>query len=232
MRELFELRTKNLVDDTVILLEHEPVITLGRGAHAENLLANQEELKALGVDLQETGRGGDVTLHAPGQLVAYPILDLSPDRMDVRKYVQSLTEVMRRLVAPHGVSAGPYSKMIGLWADAQAISDFRGEDDVKTPVKLGAIGVRISRWVTQHGFALNLTTDLSLFRLIVPCGIKEHGVASVELLTGKRPEVKATAELALGHLNDLLGTGDPTWHDWSNSEIKDVTRSALAERRA
>lgn len=232
MQELFDLRRRDLVNDSVLLLEHEPVITLGRGAHRENLLASASELASLGVDVHETGRGGDVTLHAPGQLIAYPILDLSPDRMDVRRYVQTLTEVMRRLVAPHGISAGSYSKMIGLWTDAAAISEWKGAENALTPVKLGAIGVRISRWVTQHGFALNLTTDLSLFRLIVPCGIQDHGVASVELLTKERPDMAATSRLALRHLNDLLGAGEPTWTDCSKDDLGEVIRSSISARRA
>lgn len=231
MQDLFDLRRRDEVGDTVLFLEHEPVITLGRAAKASNLLASREQLSELGVSVHETGRGGDVTLHAPGQLVAYPILNLSPDRQDVRKYVQTLTEVMRRLVIPHGIEAGTISKMIGLWTDAAAIQTWQGEDQATRPTKLGAIGVRISRWITQHGFALNLTTDLSYFRLIVPCGISEYPVASVESLTGRRPDLESTARLALDEFDSLLGTGEATWTNVAAGDLADVIRFAR-ERRA
>lgn len=230
MGQLFEARRLEKVGDTVLLLEHEPVITLGRGAHAENLLSSREELAQIGVAVCETGRGGDVTLHAPGQLVVYPIINLSPDRMDVRKYVQNLTETMRRLVLPYGISGGTISKMIGLWVDARQLDVWPGEEGAQTPTKLGAIGVRISRWVTQHGFALNLTTDLSLFRLIVPCGISEYSVASVESLTGHRPSVEESAPSALAHLNDLLGMGEPCYVPAAKESFEAIYEQMLARR--
>jgi lipoyl(octanoyl) transferase len=225
MQALFDARRKGEVGDTVLLLEHEPVITLGRGAHAENLLASREQLESLGIAVEKTGRGGDVTLHAPGQLVAYPIIDLNPDRMDVRKYVQNLTEAMRRTVAAFGIDGGTISKMIGLWVDLEQTGAWPGEPAANAPAKMGAIGVRISRWVTQHGFALNLTTDLALFGLIVPCGISEYPVASVESLTGAHPSVSETAPKALEHLNDLLGAPRARYIDGSKQEF-----SALSAR--
>ncbi len=193
---LHEARRHNDVGDTLLLLEHAPVITEGRGADAAHLLGSPELLKELGVELFSTARGGDLTLHAPGQLVAYPILSLAPDRQDVRRYVRDLTEVMRRLCAEHGIGAGALDEYIGLWADAEQPSHW-DQLTASTPVKLGAIGVKISRWVTMHGFALNLTTDLSLFRLIVPCGIREHGVASVAQLSGAAPDMYETAARAV-----------------------------------
>lgn len=228
MGQLFEARRLDAIGDTVLLLEHEPVITFGRGAHAENLLSSREELLRIGVAVCETGRGGDVTLHAPGQLVVYPIINLSPDRMDVRKYVQNLTETMRRLVLPYGISGGAISKMIGLWVDAQELGAWPGEENARTPTKLGAIGVRISRWVTQHGFALNLTTDLSLFRLIVPCGISEYSVASVESLTGHRPSVEDAAPQALSYLNELLGAGTPEYVPVTAQRFDSIYEQMLA----
>src|SRR5690606_22587005 len=127
--------------------------------------------------------GGDVTLHAPGQLVAYPIVSLAAHGpKDVRRYVNNLTSCMQQLVAQFGIDAGKMPDMIGLWADQANLSQWSGKERAVAPVKLGAIGVRISRWVTMHGFALNLTTDLSLFQLIVPCGISSHPVSSVEAL--------------------------------------------------
>ncbi len=224
MQALFEARRADEISDTVLLLEHEPVITLGRGAHQENLLASREQLETLGVAMVETGRGGDVTLHAPGQLVAYPIIKLSPDRQDVRKYVQSLTEVMRRLVEPFGISGGTVDKLIGLWTDLESPDHWPGEEHARAPAKIGAIGVRISRWVTSHGFALNLTTDLSLYGLIVPCGISEYPVASVKSLTQKEPDVFECAQQALLHFNDLLGAESPRLHVFDEPSLDNVER--------
>lgn|GEM_PF-176324 len=182
--------------DVLLLLEHEPVITGGRGAKLENVRASAEFLKAQGVEYHETARGGDVTLHAPGQLVAYPIIDLKPDRADVRKYVQLLTRVMMELCRPFGIESGLFPGKIGLWADAENPQQFSGPELASKPVKLGAVGVRISRWVTSHGFALNFTTDLRLFDLIVPCGIAEYGVGSVEMLSGAQPSIASLAPRA------------------------------------
>ncbi|MDX2054951.1 MAG: lipoyl(octanoyl) transferase LipB [Polyangiaceae bacterium] len=195
---LHALRREQRIPDTVLFLEHEPVITLGRGAKAEHLLASEAELGERRVALVKTGRGGDVTLHAPGQLVCYPIFDLAPDRQDVRAYVNRLTEVMQGIVATYGISAGNIPGYVGLWVDADSPSVWPGRESALTPKKLGAIGVRISRWVTMHGFALNLSIDLSQFSLIVPCGIREYGVTSLSALTGSAPSAFEAAELAFG----------------------------------
>ena len=205
MRELFEARRAEEIDDVVLFIEHEPVVTLGSGAKLENLLASPEVFEKLGIDVVETGRGGDVTLHAPGQLVCYPIVNLAPDRCDVRKYVQGLTDVMGRIVAPFGVETGTIPGKIGLWTDRERLSEWRGVEHAELPVKIGAIGVRISRWITQHGFALNLTTNLELFQLIVPCGIREFGVSSLLDLTGHAESPRTAAERALPLLAQSLG---------------------------
>lgn len=215
-QRLHAARRECELPDTVLLLEHEPVITLGRGARAENVLLPSELLAAAGVDLVETGRGGDVTLHAPGQLVCYPIVDLSPDRQDVRRYVGDLAETMRRLVLRHGISSGPVEGLIGIWVDEQAPSEFPGGKDARRLAKIGAIGVRISRWVTMHGFALNYSTNLELFGMIVPCGISAHGVTSVRKLTGKELDVASEAEAALGTLAEVLGAEVASFGDRSS----------------
>jgi lipoyl(octanoyl) transferase len=203
-RLLFEQRKHGHIADTVLFVEHEPSITLGRGARAEHLLTSAEQLNALGIELHKTDRGGDITVHAPGQLVCYPIVDLNPARRDVRRYVQMLTDVMRQLVLSHGIDAGTLPGKIGLWADAHSIHRWPGPDGCIQPVKLGAVGVRISRWVTMHGFALNLFTDLTHFQWIVPCGIADLGVASVQSLTGKQVALEATARQAHQMLSAAL----------------------------
>lgn len=215
-QRLLEARISGRIGDTLLLLEHDAVITLGRGADAENVLAGEAERARLGVALAETGRGGDVTFHGPGQLVAYPILDLKPDRQDVRRYVRDLAEVMIRLARDHGVEAGVVpgdAKLVGVWVDENDPTRFDPDamDDASMGVpndvrmaKLGAIGVRLSRWVTMHGFAFNVSTDLSAFGLIVPCGIRAHGVTSLEKLGRSPPSVEEVARAARRHFADVF----------------------------
>jgi lipoyl(octanoyl) transferase len=178
---LLEARAQGSIPDTLVLLEHPPVITLGRGAQPQNVLWSKEELQARGFELFETDRGGDVTYHGPGQIVGYPILDLKPDRKDVRKYVASVEEVMIRAAAAFGIRGERVAGRTGIW----------------TPVgKLGAIGVHISRWITSHGFAFNVHPDLAHFSAIVPCGIRDAGVTSLESLLGEEaPSVREVEDV-------------------------------------
>ena len=175
-RELVERRKQGLIGDQLLLLQHPPVITLGvrtRSARS-HVRASAEALAAEGVTVFETGRGGDVTYHGPGQLVGYPIFDLKPDRCDVHKYVRDLEEALIRAMEEFQIRARRLAGLTGVWVGPE------GRED-----KLAAIGVRISRWVTSHGFALNVSTDLSRFGLIVPCGIADRGVTSIEQLLGR-----------------------------------------------
>ncbi len=209
---LVDARIKKEIGDTLLLLEHEPVVTLGRGAHAENVLLPREELERRGIDLHETGRGGDVTYHGPGQLVAYPIFDLHPDRLDVRRYVRDLARVMVGLAADAGADASFIegdAKLVGVWVDEDSPSRWRG--DPREPggatraAKLGAIGVRLSRWVTMHGFAFNVSTALSGFELIVPCGIRSYGVTSLEALgAGKGKSVEDVGRASVAHFERVF----------------------------
>ena len=175
-RALVEERRAERVPDLLLLLQHPPVITLGVKGDGgrSNVIATPERLAQLGIDVHETGRGGDVTYHGPGQIVGYPILDLRPDRCDVHRYVRDVEEVMIRVCADYGVVAGRIAGLTGTWVGAM-------EGDA---AKIGAIGIRISRWITSHGFAFNVNTDLDHFRLIVPCGIGDHGVTSLAKETG------------------------------------------------
>ena len=219
--KLVEARAKEQVGDVILLLEHAPVITLGRKADPENVLFSAEALAARGVDLEVTARGGDVTFHGPGQLVGYPILDLKPDRCDVRRYVRSLSEVMILIAREHGVESGVVDGMIGVWADREKPGEWAGAPWSHELAKIGAIGVRLSRWVTMHGFALNAEVDLDAFRLIVPCGIRDHGVTSLRDLTGKAPSVRELALASAPHLARGL--------DWEVSAVEDLSEVADLE---
>jgi lipoyl(octanoyl) transferase len=186
---LVEDRKAGRISDTLLLLEHEPVFTLGRNARAENVLLPEEALRARGFDVFEVGRGGDVTYHGPGQIVGYPILDLAPDRCDVRRYVRDLEEVMIRTCADYGVEAGRVPGLTGAWVGDR---------------KIGAIGVRLSRWVTCHGFAFNVSTDLAPFSLIVPCGIAGRGTTSLELALGRPAPLDPVLESVTRHFAETF----------------------------
>lgn len=179
-RELVPERQAQRIGDLLLLVEHPAVLTLGvRGdGGRSHILANDEQLVARGIDVFEAGRGGDVTYHGPGQIVGYPIIDLNPDRRDVHRYVRDLEEVLIRVASDFGIVAGRIEGLSGAWVGSE---------------KLAAIGVRIQRWVTSHGFALNVSTNLDDFNLIVPCGIADRGVTSFAKLglTLTREEVEA-----------------------------------------
>ena len=190
-RALVEDRRAGRIDDTLLLVEHPHVITLGvRGdGGRSHVLAASEALAAAGIEVLESGRGGDITYHGPGQIVGYPVIDLNPDRRDVHRYVRDLEEVVIRVAADCGVAAGRNAGLTGVWVGQE---------------KLAAIGVRISRWVTSHGFALNGTTDLDGFRLIVPCGIADRGVTSLARLTGRTVDRRHVEDRIVTHFCDVF----------------------------
>ncbi len=186
-RALVDDRKADRIPDTLLLLQHPHVVTIGvKKDGRSHIIATPEQLSSRGVEVFETGRGGDVTYHGPGQLVGYPILDLNPDRRDVHRYVRDLEEVMIRVCAGYGVVADRIKGFSGAWIPSTR-SARSGEAAAE---KIGAIGVRISRWVTSHGFAFNVTTDVEFFNLIVPCGIADRGVTSLAAQLGRAPPMR------------------------------------------
>ena len=189
---LVEERRSGAIPDTLLLLEHPPVITLGRGADPAHVLAGERERAALGVGLHAPGRGGDVTYHGRGQLVGYPIVALDGERRDLHRYVRDLEGALIGAVAEFGIEAGRIPGLTGIWVGGR---------------KLAALGVRVSaRWITSHGFALNVTTDLTGFRMIVPCGIHDREVTSMaQILGGVAPPWDAVCERVGAHVATALG---------------------------
>jgi lipoyl(octanoyl) transferase len=168
------------IPDTLLLLEHPHVITLGTSSSTDHILVGEEERALLGIELFETGRGGDVTYHGPGQLVGYPIFDLKPDRCDLHRYVRDIEDVLIRTLQHFGLRCQRKPGLTGVWLDDE---------------KIAAIGVRVSSgWITSHGFALNVNTDLQFFDSIVPCGIREHGVTSMKRALGRDVSMDAVMD--------------------------------------
>lgn len=234
---LHAARIRAEIGDTLLLLEHDPVITLGRSGRAGNVIVERSELARRGIGIHETGRGGDVTYHGPGQLVAYPIFDLHPDRCDVRRYVRDLARVMIALASDYGVDAGFIEgapSLVGVWVDEASPAHWPGDprDDggAARAAKIGAIGVRLSRWVTMHGFAFNVSTDLTPFQWIVPCGISQYGVTSLAKLGGALPTVEAAAIAAVRHFERIFDA-EGTLSCGGDSGL-DAARSSTGEATA
>jgi lipoyl(octanoyl) transferase len=200
-----------------LLLEHPHVYTLGRNADGSDVLAGSEWLRARGIEVAECNRGGQVTYHGPGQLVGYPIVNLSPDRRDIRRYVRDLQEALIRTLADHGVEGAEPREgqaFIGVWVGER---------------KIASIGVHLSRWITTHGFALNVSTDLSYFSGIIPCGLHQVEMTSIERLTGRAPALAEVAADCARHLSGILGRervadSDPDWAPCTAVSISASTR--------
>lgn len=186
---LVELRKGGAIADQLLLLQHPPVITLGRAGNIDNLLVDGPGLESCGVRFYETTRGGDITYHGPGQLVGYPILHLGEGRRDIRRYVSAVEEVLIRVAGDFGIVAERSEGERGVWVGDQ---------------KLAALGVRISRWTTSHGFALNVSTNLDHFNLITPCGIPGKGVTSLERLTERSIPMVRVVESVEKHFGDVF----------------------------
>ena len=182
-------RQQGRVSDLLLMLEHPKVITLGVSGDRGNVLASEKTLLEQGIKVHQTRRGGDVTYHGPGQLIGYPILSLKPDRCDLHRYVRDLEEVMIRTVNDFGVRALRIPGLTGVWVGER---------------KLAAVGVRVSRWVTSHGFAMNITTDLDDFSLIRPCGIFDKGVTSLAQLADDDVSSVRVADSLVRHFSDVF----------------------------
>jgi len=207
-KRIVAARKLGAIEDVILFCEHPHVITQGRNGKREHLLASENVLRQKGVEFFETSRGGDVTYHGPGQIVAYPILNLAAIRRDVVWYVRQLEEAMIRATAEFGIAAGREAGKTGVWV---------GEG--KSSEKLGAIGVHISRWVTSHGLAYNVATDLRNFELIVPCGIADRKATSLEKLLQRGVALNEARTKLAKHLGEVFGL-----------ELKQIGRPELSDR--
>jgi lipoate-protein ligase B len=207
-KRLVAARKAGAIEDVLLLCEHPHVITQGRNGKREHLLASEHVLRQKGVEFHATDRGGDITYHGPGQIVGYPILNLGAIRRDVVWYVRMLEEAMIRATVEFGVAAERVAGKTGIWVKNGSAEE-----------KLGAIGVHISRWVTSHGFAYNVSTDLRYFDLIVPCGIVDRKATSLEKLLGRSVKREEIAPRIAKHLGEVFGL-----------ELKEASRAELLER--
>jgi len=204
-KRMVELRHQSKIPDCLLLTEHDPVITMGRATSPGNILCSSDELKARGIELFEIERGGDVTFHGPGQLVVYPIIDLTQRGRDLHLYLRDLEQLLIATLGELGLQAGTKKGLTGVWVDDH---------------KLAAIGVAVSRWVTYHGLALNVNTDMDYFKLINPCGITQYPVGSVAKMLGH--------DYALGEVADLLADIFARTNNYEMEEVADIS-TILAE---
>jgi len=220
-KRLVAARKAGAMEDVLLFCEHPHVITQGRNGKREHLLASEHLLRQKGVEFYETSRGGDITYHGPGQLVGYPILNLGAIRRDVVWYVRTLEEAMIRATAEYGIGAVREPGKTGVWVDVSQKSSSLAtrHSPLATSSKLAAIGVHISSWVTSHGFAYNVSTDLRFFDLIVPCGIADRKATSLEKLLERRVDMDEVTPRIARHLGELFGL-----------ELKETTREELLEK--
>ncbi len=189
-QKIFDLRANKKIIDVLLLTEHHHVYTLGKSGDKTHLLAGQMELQASGADVYHIDRGGDVTYHGPGQLVGYPILDLSHYYLDLHRYLRDIEEILIRTLKDFGIKGHREENYTGVWA---------GSD------KIAAIGVKVSRWITMHGFSLNVNTKLSYFDRIIPCGIFHKGITSMERILGNEVSIQDVIKSVSSHFGDVFG---------------------------
>ena len=197
-KKLFDLRVEGKISDILLLNEHRHVYTIGKSGDDNHLLASEEELRKSGADVYHIDRGGDITYHGPGQLVGYPILDLNNYYLDIHRYLRDLEEVIIRALAEYGINASRDNNFTGVWVENE---------------KIAAIGVKVSRWVTMHGFALNVNTDLSYFERIIPCGIFHKGVTSIERLLDHQVPLDEVSRLIIKHFGKVFGIKSVEHHE-------------------
>jgi lipoyl(octanoyl) transferase len=202
-RELVELRQENKIPDILLLVEHEPVITLGRRGNMANILSTPDEIDLQGIQIHQVERGGDVTYHGPGQLVGYPVINLSQRRLGVRTFVQLLEESIIRALAEFGIRAGRKSQHRGVWVKGQ---------------KIAALGVAVRRWVSFHGFALNVSPNLDHYCYIYPCGLKPEQVTSMEVLLGEAPPMVTVCQKLMRRFTELIAG------QWRNLSVEELVQ--------
>lgn len=189
-KEIFDLRHRNEINDTLFLLEHPHTYTLGKVAEKENLISTKEQLQELGISVYEIDRGGDITYHGPGQIVGYPIINLSDWKEDTHEYLRALEEVIIKTCSEYGLSTNRNPKYTGVWLGER---------------KIAAIGIKVSRWITMHGFAFNVNTDLNYFGGIIPCGIKDKDVTSLQRELGKEIKLSEVKEKLVKNFQNVFG---------------------------
>lgn len=197
-KKLVNMRFANKIPDTIIITEHQPVITMGRGTDKKNLLCTPEKLKEKGIDLFEIERGGDITFHGPGQIVVYPIINLNERGRDVHKYLRELENFAIEALGDLDLEAETKEGLTGIWVNDH---------------KIGAIGVAVTKWITYHGLALNINTDLDYFKFINPCGITEYPVGSIEKLLGRKTDLKTVSGILIKKFAEIFNYEIEIVHD-------------------
>jgi lipoate-protein ligase B len=208
---IHSLRANNQIEDTLLLLEHPNTYTLGKTAHIENLIGDKDFLEKNSISVFNIDRGGDITFHGPGQLVGYPIINLTDWLQDSHKYLRALEEVLIKVCLDYGITASRNEKYTGVWIDDR---------------KIAAIGIKISRWVTMHGFAFNVNTDLNLFNGIIPCGISDKQVTSLEKELGFKVSISEIKERVLLHFKNTFNYTEIIY-----DKIDNLTQNYIAEMR-
>jgi lipoyl(octanoyl) transferase len=198
-KTIFELRSKQKIDDVLLLLEHPNTYTLGKTADGNNLVGNEEYLQKNRISVYDIDRGGDITYHGPGQIVGYPIIDLNNWGKDTHKYLRALEEIIIRTCGDYGLGAERVPKFTGVWIENR---------------KIAAIGIKVTRWITMHGFAFNVNTDLSLYNGIIPCGITNKEVTSLNKELNTKVDLSEVKSKILNHTKEIFG--------YSNIEIRDA----------
>jgi lipoate-protein ligase B len=201
-KKIFSARLERRIGDVLLLTEHDPVFTLGKGADENHLLANDDELSEKKIDMFWIDRGGDVTFHGPGQIVGYPIIDLGQHYQDIHRYLRDLEEMIIRTLREYGIDGGREKEFTGVWVKNE---------------KIAALGVKVSKWITMHGFALNVATDLSFFDRIIPCGIFHKGVTSLQNVLGRSADLSVVRQQLVHHFSEIF-----------SMEVKQITMEELS----